>query len=262
MEAPMSDFNSRDFARADHLQFYKSLRDVDRSGGRRFGDIFADFLTLAATTFYMGAHKMLTGKIPKEIADQHRETDNRYDKEQGERFARALGILVESLEADLHDFLGQVFSVTNLGSPKGRGQVFTPTNLCEMMAKMTVGEAKPDPKHRFTVLEPAVGGGAMLLAAVKEFKSAGFAPKDWWFDAVDIDLRCFQMSYIQLTLAGAPGVVRHGDFLSGETWLAWPTLTGAMFPHVRASAPPPTPTPTLTPPKTGQLFFDYDKKAA
>jgi hypothetical protein len=79
--------------------------------------------------------------------------------------------------------------------------------------------------------EPCVGGGVFVIAFAKKCKEKNIGPWRWWFDASDIDIRCARMSYIQLTLCGAPGIVRHQNTISMEQWAAWPTLHGIMFPH-------------------------------
>ena len=104
--------------------------------------------------------------------------------------------------------------------------------------------------------EPCVGGGAILLAVNEELRERRFQPHHWWFDATDLDQRCFHMAYVQLTLCGAPGVVRWGDTIRMTQRDAWLTLTGALFPLRRsqadeetapsapvATAPPPAPSP-------------------
>lgn len=255
----MSKLTKRDFRRPEHKNFYETLRNADRSGGIGFYKLFDDFLTLSACSLAQGAARFATGKIDDKIEAEYMETVRHYDKEHVSAFPHALSYLVNGLEADLHDFLGSVFECSGI-SNHWHGQFFTPWHLCQMMAKMTLADVVAgigDPgRPRFTVCEPAVGGGAMLLAVHQEL---ALNPWRWWFDATDIDLRCFRMAYIQLTLAGAPGVVRHGNSLSGEVWRTWPTLTGVMFPHFMEPTAdnliPPPPTITL-PPIGSQMSFD------
>lgn len=221
---------SRDFRRPAHHEFYKTLCNASPSGAQPFYKLFEHFLILSSAALAQGASKFATGKIDADLEAEYMRTVKQYDRERAQNFAHAQAIMVNSLEEELHDFLGDVYSCSGINS-HWNGQFFTPWVLCQAMVKMSLNAAKPDKKKRFTVCEPAVGGGAMLLAVAVELKQAGFRPWHWWFEATDIDLRCFQMSYIQLTLAGAAGVVRHGNSLSLEQWRAWPTLTGVMFPH-------------------------------
>lgn len=246
----MGDLTSRDFKRAEHHEFYKLLRDTSPSGSFPFYQIFQDFLTLSHAALYQPVHKLITGKISAEVEAEYMRCIGKYDKERAKNFSAAIAVLVNSLHAEMHDFLGDVYGSTGI-SNHWAGQFFTPWPLCQAMAKMTFSEVgRSLRERRLTVMEPAVGGGAMLLAAAVELKEAKLQPWHWWFEAIDVDLRCAQMAYIQLTLAGAPGVVRHGNTLKWEFWNQWPTLTGAMFPHVWPKAEPQT---GSAPPQVGQM---------
>jgi hypothetical protein len=225
----MSDFTSRDFKTPEQHEFYKKLRSVEPYSVQ-FYHLFEDFLTLAHAALYQPAHRLVTGKINDEIEAEYMRTIRKYKREKASLFSECLGMVTNALEKDYHDFLGDVaaaLSVTNHWAC----QYWTPKHLCTAMVKMTVQNRKPTADHRFTVGEPCVGGGAMLIAMAEELRRLNYHPVNWWFEATDIDRHCCQMAYIQLTLCGAPGIVTHGNSLSMETWASWPTMTGAMFPH-------------------------------
>lgn len=243
---------SRDFQRPDHKQFYDELRSCDRAGGVQFYTLFEDFVTLASCSIRQSVSKITTGALSDEIEEDYMRTVRKYPKENVAGFARAVAVLVEGLESGLHDFLGDVFTCTGISS-HWSGQYFTPWPLCQAMAKMTIGEPKPSTK-RLTICEPCVGGGALLLAVAAELKTLKFAPWHWWFEATDVDRRCAMMSYVQLSLAGCPGIVRHGNSLSGQQWSAWATPTGALFPHFWPKAEPSNEPPVM--PGTTQFVFD------
>ena len=38
-----------------------------------------------------------------------------------------------------------------------------------------------------------------------------------------IDIRCVHMTYLQLSLAGVPAIVKHTNSLTRETWDIWKT---------------------------------------
>jgi len=257
----MSDLTSRDFRRPQHHEFYKLLRDACPNGSQPFYVLFQDFLTLASAALMQPANKLLTGKISDEIEAEYMRTIKKYEKERTKNFSAAMSTLVLGLETELHDFLGDVYGCTGI-SNHWAGQFFTPWPICKLMAKLTLGD-NPEvgrslrERRRFTVQEPAVGGGAMLLAVASELREAGFHPHQWWFDATDVDRRCAQMAYIQLTLAGAPGVVRHGNSLTLDEWSTWPTATGAMFPYIYPKPSVEAPVPgAKPPPKPGQMYFE------
>jgi hypothetical protein len=188
---------------------------------------------MAHAAVYQPVHKLVHGKISEEVEADYLRTVNKHGKRRKE-FAYSVRdcfhIMVGALEKEYHDFLGDVATVLGVTS-QWSAQFMTPKDLCEAMVKMTVQDRKPTIEHRMTVGEPCVGGGAMLIAMAKELRRLDYAPWHWWFEATDVDRRCCQMAYIQLTLCGAPGVVTHGNSLSLETWGSWPTMTGTMWPY-------------------------------
>lgn len=226
----MSQFTSRDFKRPEHNQFYKELSLVDPSGGRDFYKLFEDFLLLAATSLAQLTHRFLHGgALDEKLEAEYMERVGQYKKDKVIHFTNAMRIMEKGIQTEIHDFLGDVYSCTGIASKWG-GQFFTPWPLCEMMAAMVVNAAIPGAK-RLTVQEPAVGGGAMLLAVADYLHNErGFSAHQWWFDATDVDVRCFHMAYVQLSTLGVCGVVRHGNSISLEQWRAWLTPAGAMFP--------------------------------
>jgi hypothetical protein len=248
----MGDFTSRDFKRPEHQEFYKLLRDVSPSGAVRFYTLFEDFLTLAHAALYQPVHKLLTGDINAEIEAEYLRVVRKYDKPKVKNFSAALGTLVCSIDTELHDFLGDVYGCTEIMN-HWNGQFFTPWPLCMAMAELVIGDSEPDPKHRLTIQEPAVGGGAMLLAVATQLIKRKFTPRSWWFEATDNDLRCAHMAYIQLSLSGCAGIVHHGNSLSLEHWAAWPTMMGALFPHHWDEKDVLRPKPDV---KLGQLELD------
>jgi hypothetical protein len=241
-----SEFKSSDFASRQGYEFAKKLREVCPNGGRRFSEVFDDFCAISAISLQQGVCKLRTGEIDAELEAEYMRRVGRYDRERVTHFPEAFAIMVEGLEMSFQlaearaqpssgrfsgDFLGDVFMSAECGND-WHGQFFTPWHLCELMARMTVGEATPDPAKRLTIAEPACGAGAMLLAAGGILREREFGPLDWWFSATDIDERCFYMAYVQLALTGAPGVVFLGNSLSREPMRrAWVTPTGALYPY-------------------------------
>ena len=72
-----------------------------------------------------------------------------------------------------------------------------------------------DPEAR-VVLDPCCGSGRNLLAAAKVNPRAEFYGQD-------LDLRCVQMTAINLALRNLYGYVIHGDSLTCEQWLIYRT---------------------------------------
>lgn len=47
--------------------------------------------------------------------------------------------------------------------------------------------------------------------------------RNCFIDCGDIDIRCIHMTYLQLSLAGVPAIVKHQNALTREFWEAWYT---------------------------------------
>ena len=115
------------------------------------------------------------------------------------------------------DFLGKIFMELGLSNDSS-GQFFTPYNVCQMMAEMTIGNVVPQVKERgyITINDPACGAGAPLIAGVhaaaKPLMKAGF---NWQnhilVTAQDIDYTVALMCHIQLSLLGVAAYIKVGN---------------------------------------------------
>lgn len=140
-------------------------------------------------------------------------------------FAEMFALLVEGLEHLPQDVLGSVYMALELGND-GAGQFFTPYSLCQLMASMTMQpealRAEVEASGWITISEPAVGGGAMLIACIEQILQAGLNPSEHvHMTAVDIDRQVLMMAYIQLSLLGVPAVCVVGDTLRMQEREHW-----------------------------------------
>ena len=122
------------------------------------------------------------------------------------------------------DYLGEHFMKCNQGNKKA-GQYFTPYNVSKMMAKITITDDKIDKDEILTINDCCCGGGGMLIAALDVLKNnygVNYA-RNCFIDAGDIDIRCVHMTYLQLSLAGVPAIVKHQDALCRKLWSIWKT---------------------------------------
>ena len=191
-------------------EFVNILNGLARNHSRR--QVFEDFCELA----YCAIAK--TAATDPEAAEaleaRYMATIGRYDKDQAPAFPELLGLTAAA--AGSGDFLGQIYLDMGLDDRR-RGQVFTPWDVAKMMAGITLGNAEDAfaDKPVVTVAEPACGAGVMVLAFADAVAASGRDPgAQVWFDATDVDKVCQQMTYIQLSLAGLAGVVRHGDSIA------------------------------------------------
>ena len=113
------------------------------------------------------------------------------------------------------DLLGEIHMSLNFGSD-ALGQVFTPYNVCKMMAEMTVGndlgEKEIAEKGYFSANDPACGAGATLIALVNVLKERGLNYQQKVFIiAQDIERTAALMCYIQLSMLGCAAAIFIGD---------------------------------------------------
>lgn len=144
------------------------------------------------------------------------------------------------------DLLGPIYQeLAGLWRRQRSGQFFTPWSLCQMIAGMQFGDWKPgfrEDGDLWSLLEPACGSGAMLLAFYSHI-AQNHGPEClqfWSAVAIDIDLSCARTCALQvysnLCLRGwAVGdlSVRHGDALTMETYSNVLNITSALIAEYR-----------------------------
>jgi type I restriction-modification system DNA methylase subunit len=148
---------------------------------------------------------------------------NRYN--QDERFAirELFFLLVDALEEEMTDVLGEVYMAAGLGS-KYTGQFFTPFHVSELCARVVI----QDKINHFdgnvlTLTEPSCGGGGMIIAAAKVMKEAGINPQRYLrIVAQDLDWKGVHMTYLQLSLLGLKAKVVQGDTLADPYRAGYP----------------------------------------
>jgi len=114
------------------------------------------------------------------------------------------------------DFLGKLYMSLELGN-HWKGQFFTPYNVCECMAGITINDNVQtlEKQEWISVNDPACGAGATLVAAANIFhrKKINYQTQVL-FTANDIDRVVAQMCYIQLSLLGCAGWVAVANTIS------------------------------------------------
>ena len=160
-------------------------------------------------------------------------------------FAEALGTLVNEMEAKpFEDVLGGYYMEFALSS-KGQqwnGEFHTPKPICDLMARMTLGDMESFPTEGpITVCEPACGAGAMILSVGQACTPE--VRRRLRVTAIDISRTACDMAFINTTLWGIPTRIIHGNTLSNEYWSAWsnfhyiaPWLPLAMRPQAPEAA--------------------------
>ncbi len=143
--------------------------------------------------------------------EKYMQAVSKMDKRAVQIASEIVGLLIKAFCYDycIWDYLGEIYmQVASLSKSKALGQLFTPFHICEVMAKMNLGnvkerivKAKVDNKN-CSIMEPCVGSGAMLLACKKVIiEEAGLAGLDYFeFVGSDIDSLCVKMCKIQMIL--------------------------------------------------------------
>lgn len=100
-------------------------------------------------------------------------TIKKYNKQEQALFPELTAETVMALEENPEqDFLGGIFMELDLGN-NAKAQIFTPYNVCDMMARMVIGNdivSHIEEHGYFTINDPCCGAGATLIAGVHEAK--------------------------------------------------------------------------------------------
>lgn len=222
-------------------------------GQYRRREVFRDFCELAALAISNSADRRQFGSREA----RYLAIVKRYPREDVYRFREMLGELTASLDLDIKDSLGQLYMAMDLGD-QSRGQFFTPDDLARLAARFTFSDPVGviDRRGFITVCDVAAGSGSMLIGAAHTLGSDGIdVRKVLHVTAQDIDATAVHMTYVQLSLLGIPGVVLHGNSLSGETpkesWLTPSHILGSWSEKLARAAPGPV-GPATTPPRTSR----------
>lgn len=166
--------------------------------------------------------------------EHYKQIMNAYEPKERELMAEAFAkiyALLSSVVYDdgkFNDWLGELFMQTGIGN-KHNGQFFTPYHISSFCAKASIDESvvrqNQQDNEIITINDPTCGAGGMLVAALETLD------RDYHFNYAyncfmlgeDIDIRCVHMTYLQLSLAGVPAIVKHTNSLTRETWDVWKT---------------------------------------
>lgn len=207
-------------------ELVKALRSVSCS--HAIYEVFQDWLAVSA----IAISNAVDWRQQKRREEVYIEIIQKYTKAEQEKLAEAFAELVRALqhEQSMHgptDILGQVFHALELHS-KYKGQFFTPPHVCELMGMMTLNgdnlTQTIEKKGYITVCEPCIGSGGMILGAAKAMANQKLNYQTQMLvTGIDIDIKCVQMAYLQLSLLGIPAVIIHGNSLTDEEWSRWYT---------------------------------------
>lgn len=145
------------------------------------------------------------------LATQTREAEyleeaKRWERPDLDLFAEALVALVSEMETrPFEDLIGGYYMEFAL-SQKGQqwnGEFHTPKHICDLMARMTLGDMESLPAEGpITICEPSCGAGAMILSLGEVCSPE--VRRRLRMTAIDISRAACDMAFINTTLWGHP----------------------------------------------------------
>ena len=198
----------------DEIGFRKVIEELARRRGEIL-KVFSDFVCMAACALASQTRE-----------EEYLEVAKSYDREELAQFGKALGLLVEDMEAEpFEDLLGRCYSEIASGFSRDlRGEFYTPKPVSDLMARVTVDvNTVVAAKRPVSVNEPASGSGGMILSLAECFAKAQ-AVDLLRVTCQDISKLACDMAYINLTLWGVPARVIWGDTLRGTVQKTWQNI--------------------------------------
>ena len=173
-------------------------------------NIFADWIECCALSI-ANTVTAIHGEVWQAREKQYNAIMSKYNEEERNKFPVIFNILVEELEENPRDVLGEAFMRGGLGSDEG-GQFFTPFSISRMLSDISV--SAPAEGETVSLSEPSCGSGGSIIAAALTLKAKGVDfQKSIKVVAQDLDWRCVYMCYVQLSLMGIDALCVQGDTL-------------------------------------------------
>lgn len=212
------------------------MKKIEQLSSRHgYWETFSDWIScmaLAISNVVDGIHYEIREKEYLQII-------KKYSSSEQEQFAQMFAMLQQviekrQIEGSYEEILGFIHHDMKLNN-ENVGQFFTPWSICQMMGRVTVDQsAKETVKEKgfVSLAEPSCGAGATILGCIEALAKIGVHPGQALVKGTDIDLRCVQMTYVQLSLYAVPAVIKHGNTLSMNEWSNWYTpayMLGAWY---------------------------------
>lgn len=180
---------------------------------------FSDALEMLVCEFTPHWTDPETGRPRGRYTDKYLAVASRYKPEHiCEYYPPILKAITESYiegvtaEGGWCDPLGDYFQeIASSRDKSWKGQFFTPSSLCDMMAKFT--KSKDDTRPSLSILDPACGSGRLSLAFDRNCPPGS----NHFYIGVDIDARCIRIAALNFFFHGLRGVLICGNSLSLES---------------------------------------------
>lgn len=187
------------------------IRELNIASGKySFEAVFSDWVQCMALAI-QNSCTLSHDKIWNEREEQYKLVMNKYDLKERNIFIHCMNMLVNILENEIKDVLGEIYMKGNCGSSK-TGQFFTPFHISELNAAIALCNYSGN--EIIELNEPSVGGGGMIIATAKVLYDKGINyQRIMKVVAQDLDWRSVYMSYVQFSFLGIKAVVVQGNTL-------------------------------------------------
>jgi type I restriction-modification system DNA methylase subunit len=173
-------------------------------------EVFTDWIRCCALSI-SNSTQMFHDSVWKEREQMYLDTIRKYTKEEANKLVEMFNLLVETIESEMTDVLGEIYMESGMGS-KAAGQFFTPFHLSKLCAAMNIPEL--DEHGKIELNEPSCGGGGMIIAMASVLKDKGINYQQCMeVVAQDLDWKGVYMCYLQLSLLGIKAVCVQGNTL-------------------------------------------------
>nr|WP_294039018.1 N-6 DNA methylase [uncultured Ruminococcus sp.] len=186
------------------------------SGSRSLWQVFNDCIEMFALSIQ---NTFCFGQTFEKNENRYKDITKNYSESEIETIVKIFAEITNALEANsFQDFLGDLYMQLDMGS-SALGQFFTPYTVSYAMAVSSFDEknakAELSQKGYISVLEPAVGGGANVIAFCEVLKNHDINYQTQCVIVCqELSKLTALMCYTALSLIGCAAVVKIGDSLS------------------------------------------------
>ena len=188
---------------------------------------FSDFLAYSALRLSIRTDPVHR----KERSERLRRLEANYEESELQEFLAELTVICEAVKhnvdvGDWADLFADAYMEVRARNENLK-QEFTPKGVAALMSRFVFRDNCSLPeKGYFTLSDHACGSGTLLLSSAEYLNLMGFNPSaQLVIQAVDLDIRCVHMAYLNLSLYGIPAVVIRGNTITVEEYDRWYTPT-------------------------------------
>lgn len=186
------------------------------SGSRSLWQVFNDCMEMFALSIQ---NTFCFSQTFEKNENRYKDITKNYSESEIETIVKIFAEITNALEANpFQDFLGDLYMQLDMGS-SALGQFFTPYTVSYAMTVSSFDEknakAELSQKGYISVLEPAVGGGANVIAFCEVLKNHDINYQTQCVIVCqELSKLTALMCYTALSLIGCAAVVKIGDSLS------------------------------------------------